>query len=662
MIWKWLVDSGSRKVGYTQPLRRKLSLRSPKSKNGIEAEVGGSQSQSSQYQRRSELQAYMKVLYWNVRGIANPESRRVLFNLVSVNKPDLLVLAEPMCTFERTPRHFWRDLNFSLIASNSREGRLPNIWVLSKSARIVVFHYSEQCVALSCFVQGVLLNIAFVYASTCYNSRKALWSTLSDLAVQHVGPWLYLGDFNVVLGAHEKMGGLPPRATACSDFVNWISHLGLIDVLTKGSPFTWSNGSAGAGLVKQRLDRLLCNRDSLVAWDAISCSTLPKLCSDHHPLLASVSKSHQLCKSHFKFHLMWSLHQDCREVVSRAWHSAETPCAMRNLLLKLQNVKLALKAWNTETFGNVHSRVRVASDDLLNIQKDPCHSQEDEAKAQHRLMVALSYEEAFWKEKARLKWFQEGDQNTSFFFQIVKARWLSNNLAKLTHGSRVADTPQSIEELTVDFFQNFFSADSNCSPNELIDTVVPKVVSPSNNYFLTQDPSCDEVKQAVFAMHGLGAPGPDGFGGLFYQKYWDLVHQDVYKAVLQFYQCGSLLPGINSSLLVLIPKEPYAEDIIAFRPIALTNFLHKIITKILADRLAVVAAKFVSPQQQGFLKGREVLGNIAMASEAFNILGHRVCGRNVILKLNFFKAFDTLDWSFLLHTLDAFGFSSKFIN
>jgi len=43
-----------------------------------------------------------------------------------------------------------------------------------------------------------------------------------------------------------------------------------------------------------------------------------------------------------------------------------------------------------------------------------------------------------------------------------------------------------------------------------------------------------------------------------------------------------------------------------YRPIVVANFKFKIISKILADRLALVAARIISPNQYGFVQGRKI--------------------------------------------------------
>ena len=97
-------------------------------------------------------------------------------------------------------------------------------------------------------------------------------------------------------------------------------------------------------------------------------------------------------------------------------------------------------------------------------------------------------------------------------------------------------------------------------------------------------------------MDGSSAPGPDGFTRAFFTHCWDTVSNEVCNVVSQFFSHGFIEPGLNSSLMILIPKVPGAHHIAKFRPILLSNFIFKIITKILVDCLSVVIAKIISQE------------------------------------------------------------------
>jgi hypothetical protein len=60
--------------------------------------------------------------------------------------------------------------------------------------------------------------------------------------------------------------------------------------------------------------------------------------------------------------------------------------------------------------------------------------------------------------------------------------------------------------------------------NSIVQDCIPSLVSPEDNISLTSIPSELDIKTAVFDMNGDGAPGSDGFGGHFYQHFWDVVY------------------------------------------------------------------------------------------------------------------------------------------
>lgn len=183
-----------------------------------------------------------------------------------------------------------------------------------------------------------------------------------------------------------------------------------------------------------------------------------------------------------------------------------------------------------------------------------------------------------------------------------------------------------IENHILDFYKGLFTTDNNCQCNDLISRIIPNIVSAEDNIMLTNLPSKEEVKNVVFSKNNDGAPGPDGFNGHFYQRYWDIVAEDVFKAVLQFFSQGWILPNMNSNLVVLIPKFQGPDMIEHYRPTALVNFQFKIITKVMADRLALVAPKIITENQRGFIKGRHIHDCICIASEAINLLDKRAFG------------------------------------
>ena len=110
-----------------------------------------------------------------------------------------------------------------------------------------------------------------------------------------------------------------------------------------------------------------------------------------------------------------------------------------------------------------------------------------------------------------------------------------------------------------------------------------------------------------------------------------------------FFLSGVVAPGLNFNFIVLISKMRDSIIVDQFRPIVLGNFLFKISSKILADRLAQVAARIVSLQQFGFIRDRHIEDCIALASDCVNVLHKKCYEGSVAMKIDIRKAFDTLD-------------------
>jgi retron-type reverse transcriptase len=112
--------------------------------------------------------------------------------------------------------------------------------------------------------------------------------------------------------------------------------------------------------------------------------------------------------------------------------------------------------------------------------------------------------------------------------------------------------------------------------------------------------------------------------------------------------------------ITLIPKVTTPEGINNYRPITLLNCVLKIITKLLADRLQKVVLRIIHKNQYGFLKGRNIQDCLAWAFEFI----HQCVASNqeiMLLKLDFAKAFDTIDHSAMLSIMKQMGFDRKWL-
>ncbi|GJV49970.1 putative RNA-directed DNA polymerase, eukaryota, reverse transcriptase zinc-binding domain protein [Tanacetum coccineum] len=138
----------------------------------------------------------------------------------------------------------------------------------------------------------------------------------------------------------------------------------------------------------------------------------------------------------------------------------------------------------------------------------------------------------------------------------------------------------------------------------------------------------------------------------------DLIKEDIYRFVYEFFHTNRFPKGCNSSFIALIPKISCAKFVSDFRPISLIGCQYKIIGKVLANRLSTVIESCVSPAQSAFIKGINILDGPLILSEVLAWNRKRKKGL-MVFKVDFEKAFDSLRWDFLNLILEKFGFVLK---
>ena len=115
---------------------------------------------------------------------------------------------------------------------------------------------------------------------------------------------------------------------------------------------------------------------------------------------------------------------------------------------------------------------------------------------------------------------------------------------------------------------------------------------------------------------------------------------------------------LNSAYISLIPKRAEADQVKDFRPISLVHSFAKLVTKILANRLAGHLDAMVSPNQSAFVKRRFIQDNFMLVQQTVRFL-HSQKQPSILLKLDITKAFDSVSWPFLMEVLGQLGFGSR---
>ena len=220
---------------------------------------------------------------------------------------------------------------------------------------------------------------------------------------------------------------------------------------------------------------------------------------------------------------------------------------------------------------------------------------------------------------------------------------------------------EDIAKVASDYFDNLFSAGLCDQMDKCLDAVSCKV-TPNMQNILSSEFNVEEIRTMLFQIGPTKALGPDGMNVLFYQKFWHIVGDSVIIiTILDFLNSGYMVPKINQTNIVLIPKVKNPEKMTDFRPISLCNIIYKIISKVLANRLKQVLPHIISPTQSAFVLGCLITNNVLVAT--LHAMHSRKKGKNgsLALKLDISKVYDRVEWPFLQGIMQRMGFSEGWI-
>ena len=344
---------------------------------------------------------------------------------------------------------------------------------------------------------------------------------------------------------------------------------------------------------------------------------------------------------------------------------------MFSLRQHLKAAKICCRSLNRPRFSNIQQRTDQALARLEEIQiellshpSDTLFRQEHVARKQWSFFASAL--ESFFRQKSRIRWLHEGDANTRFFHRAVIAHQAINliKFLRAEDGLRV-DNVDQIKGMLVTYYTHLLGTPSaNVTPFSVdrIRGLQSFCCDSSLATKLSAIPSSEEITQVFFAMPRNKAPGPDGFPVEFFLEAWTIVKDSVVAAIREFFISGHLGKGFNATAITLIPKVIGADQLFQFRHVACCTTIYKVITRLISARLKLFIDDAVQANQVGFIKGRLLCENVLLASELvdnFETAGETSRG---CLQVDLSKAYDNVNWEFLINILKAMDLPSDFIN
>ncbi|XP_075074525.1 uncharacterized protein LOC107792240 [Nicotiana tabacum] len=361
--------------------------------------------------------------------------------------------------------------------------------------------------------------ISIVYAKCDARETIELWDTLYSLANDMVLPWLVGRDFNVIWDEEEKFGGLPVNINEIDDFRHCITTCNLFDLGFKGSISTWWNGRSEENCIFKRRDRCLGNMELQQLWPGLEINHLSKIGSDHSLMHLTYNPSTGQIKKAFRFLNFWIKHESFLNVVKEHWQADfhASPFILFNH--KMKKLKKALSTWSKASLGDIFQRI-ASLEEVVKVHEtqfkvnQTVQNRERIQMVQADLIRVWPLEEEFWKQKAGMAWFKDGDRNTKLFHAHVNDKIRKLQLKRIQDMNvNLLEDLSAIADEAVLFFQQQFHESTIPTDFRILDHV-PVMLNEVQNFEITMQPTIEEVKKAVFGLNGDSAGGPDGFNVL----------------------------------------------------------------------------------------------------------------------------------------------------
>lgn len=229
----------------------------------------------------------------------------------------------------------------------------------------------------------------------------------------------------------------------------------------------------------------------------------------------------------------------------------------------------------------------------------------------------------------------------------------------------VLTSHMDIKKEVVSHFQRFFQ-----SQDPMLDDVSVSDLQDLLTYICTSEAAAVlagpvtamEIHKALLSLPNDKVSGSNVFTKEFFVAAWRILGGGFIVAIQSFFLFGFLPTRVNATVLALIPKTENAQTMKNFRPIACSNLLYKLISKVLANKLQIIFPYAIEPNQCAFIEERLFPENVTLALELVNGY-HRTAGKEkCAVKFDISKAFDTIKWSFMISVLQEMGLPSQFLN
>ena len=265
--------------------------------------------------------------------------------------------------------------------------------------------------------------------------------------------------------------------------------------------------------------------------------------------------------------------------------------------------------------------------------------------------------------RSKSQWCNEGKKNTKYFLNLESRHFKQGTISQL----KINDTEFVTSDVAIlseceSFYKSLYTSKEDDGPQSLFFQQVNETV-----LGLEEQESCEgplsekECAEAVKSMDSGKTPGSDGLPAEFYKVFWKDITSLLISALNCALESGCLSITQRRGIIKLIPKKDAELYFVKnWRPITLLTTDYKIAAKAIANRIKSVLPRLINNDQTGFMKGRFIGENIRLIDSIIRYAAeNNIPG--LLLFIDFEKAFDSLEWSFIYESRRYFGFGPSII-
>jgi len=628
-----------------------------------------------------KLNSCISFLSLNVRGLRDNTKRKATFLFCKERKAQCVLLQEThSCGSDRT---FWSNQWGEPVLFAHGTTRSGGVAFLFNNfpGKLVESRSSLDGHWLFCVqkIENCYIVLGNVYGYNNLSQNKSLISEMSlileELKTKYATDLIILGgDFNMVYD--EWLDRSPTKYNANhynSLLSNFCNNQGLIDPWRESNPslrqFTWFKPDASC---KSRIDFWLISHSFLPYQTISSISAAPL--TDHCSIELMIYHTNKPFrnKGYWKFNSNLLGNEDYTKLVKDtvlnilndnslvSWTSKWEFFKYKVRQLSISYSKQLKKSYNLKETSVIKEINEYSNKSIL--------TEDDRSRL---LLLQAELDEIYMRKakgayiRSRAKWMEKGEKNSAYFCRLEKKRQERNSIKTLIINGTECSNSQLIAKEIANFYQNLYSSSSAIlDPNSLFEKIGDFVPHIDDQFKMICDADLiiEDLDSAVMCLSLDKSPGPDGMTANFYRHFWDLLREFLF-AVFQEITKSAVLPNsMRQGLITLIPKpgkDPRLLD--NLRPITLLNTDYKLLTHIYNNRLKLGLSKIIGETQTGFIRGRSIHNNIRLVLDLLEY-NQEIVDDGVILFLDFYKAFDMLEHSFIFKCLKMYGFGEVFCN